>query len=382
MKKKIIILTSSGGGGHLAASSALEEYLRDEYTVSSVHVFQELLLSLDIFRLITFKQYSGEALYNNFIKQKYFRFLAYFSIFGAWYIYLQKNRIASILRSYFTQESPDLIISVIPYINYIVLEVSQELNIPFLLIPTDMDITTYCKHIKPSLYKQFYIGLAFDDQQINNRLQKIQLNDTIFTIGAPLKISFFEKKNKNELRQKYEIAQDRFTIMVLMGAQGCNSTKKYIEQLLNIHYPIHIIACVGKNTYMNEYLNKISIPSHLSISIIGFTNSIADYMAMADIIISKSGSLSLWEAIYSDLPLLLDATSFILPWERFNHSFVVKHNIGLSIQKHEVIVLIVTALIQNPLQIEEYRNNLEKLDKKNSLEQTKQLIEKIYSSNY
>jgi len=45
-------------------------------------------------------------------------------------------------------------------------------------------------------------------------------------------------------------------------------------------------------------------------------------MAASDLCITKSGSVSVCETIYSNLPVLLDATSDVLRWEQFNHRFI------------------------------------------------------------
>ncbi len=62
---------------------------------------------------------------------------------GSWYYNFFKSSVEPLLEKYLTQHQPDLIISVIPLINNLVLKVAQKLNIPFLLIPTDLD-RNYC----------------------------------------------------------------------------------------------------------------------------------------------------------------------------------------------------------------------------------------------
>ena len=81
-------------------------------------------------------------------------------------------------------------------------------------------------------------------------------------------------------------------------------------------------------------------------SIVGFTERISDYMAVSDILITKSGTLSVCEAIYMNLPMLLDATSTILPWEQFNHTFIKQHNFGESITDYAMIEPMISALLQ------------------------------------
>ena len=51
---------------------------------------------------------------------------------------LRHKEIQQLLHDYFIQTKPSLIISVIPLINNIILDAAQELNIPFMMVPTDL----------------------------------------------------------------------------------------------------------------------------------------------------------------------------------------------------------------------------------------------------
>lgn len=377
-KKKVIIFTSSAGGGHLSATTALESYLGNDYNLQIVHIFK-LLTHLDPIRFITFNKYSCEELINELLPQKYFRLIKWISRLGTQYIHRRRKKIRQDLHHYFTQEKPDLIISVIPIMNYIILDLAQELNIPFLLIPTDLNVTIYIQRIKNPTYKQFYIGLSFDGSDIMKPIKKNHISkDHVFILGAPLKPDFFSSKRKVILKHKYHFRDDKPVIMVLMGSRGSTETEKYTQQLLNLQIPAQLVVCIGKNEQSKEKLAQLSVPSHINLSVVGFTEHIADYMAMADILISKSGGQSVCEALYMKTPLLLDATSNILPWEKFNLMFIKQHHFGELIKKYKKIVPLITSILEDPKQLEKYKHNLEKLEKENFPEKLQKLLEKIF----
>lgn len=377
-KKKILILTSFGGGGNLAASNALESYLKNNYNVQSCYVFKELFTPLDPLNYLTFKHYSGEEFYNWFIPGKFFRVLGWIYYFGVWYIQLRKKSIHTILRNYLIRTKPDVIISVIPIINNIVLDVAQELNIPFLLIPADLDVNSYIIKIAQPTYKNFYVGLPFDDEEIKKPLKNAHIpEEHIFIIGPPLRTDFFIKKNKNKLRKEHAIDENKSVVMLLMGSHGSDEMKNYVEELLKVTTPLHLIACIGKNEKSRQELEKLLIPPHISLSIVGFTEKISDYMTMSDLFISKSGTLSVCEALYTDLPLLLDTTSTPLPWEKFNHYFIEKYNFGNSIKKYSEVAPLITTITKESNQLETYKNNIRTLKKKNCSKEIKKLIKHI-----
>jgi len=372
--KKIVILTSSGGGGTLSASTALEEYLKNDYKITTLHIFNTLLKPIDFCSVLTLKKYSCEDIYNILIPRKCFRALTALYHVGSWYIQLRKKRIYAALRRYFTVHRPDLIISVVPILNNIILSVAQDLNIPFLLIPTDLDVRMYLMNITQPAYKKFYIGIPFADNQLTAPLKNASISDNHITvIGAPLKHTFFLKKDISLLKKEFCIPENKPVIMLIMGAQGSYDLKKYAQQLFKITTPIHIIICTGKNNKPFVYHTY----DHISVTTIQFTSRIADLMELSDIIITKSGSLSVCEAIYMNTPLILDATTTILPWERFNHDFVKTHKIGTSITHYADITRIITNLLETPHLLSVYKNNLQKLQKKNIEIEIKKCIVKI-----
>ena len=69
--------------------------------------------------------------------------------------------------------------------------------------------------------------------------------------------------------------------------------------------------------------------------------------SVADLIISKSGSVSVCEALYSNLPMILDATHNVLAWEKFNHQFITAHQFGKSITNIKDLSTTVRSLLHN-----------------------------------
>ncbi len=379
IKKKILILTSLGGGGHYVTSQAMETYLKDDYEVKLCHAFKEILAPLDPFRFLTFNSYSGEEFYNSLVPGHYFKLLGWIYGAGKLYMQSQKEKIRELLRNYFLQIKPALIISVIPVINNIVLEIAQELNTPFILAPTDLDVEPYIVNFIQPTYKQFYLCLPFNDPAIMDPIRKVEIPiDSIHFIGAPLRPDFFAEKNKIALKKELDIKSTTHPVLMLfMGSLGSDEIKEYVKRLLTVTMPFNLIACIGKNKQSKTDLERLSIPTHISMKIVGFTTRIADYMAISDVLITKSGTLSVCEALYMNLPLFLDATSTLLPWEEFNHHFIKKHVFGLSITKYDDVAPLIQNVFQHPDELMLYKKNIERLPKKDFERELLDLVKKI-----
>src|ERR1700722_3275140 len=128
-KKKILIFTSPGGGGHMSAERALREYLKDEYDVSSSFIFQEVLGSFDPISKITFGYSCGESTYNYLINKKLYRVLNAIASFGTWTHAALHTGITKKIIRYLDEKKPDMVISVVPFVNNQLLEATESLGI-------------------------------------------------------------------------------------------------------------------------------------------------------------------------------------------------------------------------------------------------------------
>lgn len=372
MKKKIIIFTSTGGGGHLSVSNALIEGLADEYQVVPSLILGEILKPIDPVRTASLGYLNFEGLYNILLKKGWYRNST--TNAGLLYFNSRSAKIKHLITAYLRKESPDLILSVVPLFNGYILQAAQELNIPFILVPTDLDATTFIRTIVHPTFSQFRVAISFDHGTINQKLlpNKIQANQLSLT-GFPLKKSFSEPKNRDEIKKKFNIRQDKPVIMILMGAQGSKTTLSFAQELADFDRPAHLLFCVGKNEAIKDSIEKMTFAPRLSVSCIGFTPAIADLMSAADLIITKSGTVSVCEAIYMNLPLILDATHALLSWEKLNHQFIEDMGFGLSLTHRHELKDILTKFLEVG-QLAAIKKRLQHFGKKNGVQQIKNLI--------
>src|ERR1700733_9383318 len=364
MKKKIIIFTSSGGNGHVSAMLALQSYLQAEYSIEPVFIFEQVFKKVDPIAFITFGFVIGEDVYNFFFRRKWYKLLNLLYRIGHWYFSLQTKRMVNILQNYLAHEKPDCVISVVPLINGIILQATHNGTLPFLLIPTDMDVTTFVRDIKNATHAQFHMTLGLDDPLVWSPVDKVSISRQKVTIaGLPLRTDFFESKDKDALKEEFNIPSGKPVILLIMGGQGNTSLKSFTKQLATLDFPVHLIVCVGKDGSLKKQLEAISFKPHISHTILGFTQRIADLLAISDLLVTKSGSVSFWEGIYMNIPMILDATCTLLYWEKLNHTLLKKHHLGSCLERTQDLKDAVTQLLNTPL-YNQVKKNLESIPKK------------------
>ncbi len=382
-KKKIIIFTSTGGGGHIAATNALMEYFGDTYLIQPSFPLKTFLSPLDIAFSHTLFGNDGEIIYNYFVRKEWYWVVNFVALFGCRYFKIMNRIMIKRLLNFLRNEQPDLIISLIPMINAATLEACKQLNIPFLLIPTDFNATFYlCNLNKPS-YEKFIFALPFQDEKIREILKPAHIPDTQIKItGSLIRHEFLLPKDaqrKESIKKEFDVMQNKPVIMILVGAQGGDTITKITQTLFAIKSPAHILICIGKNKDLESKITHLKFPDHISFSIIGYTNRIADLMAISDILVTKSGPNSIAEALYSSLPMLVDATRYVLSWERFNLDFVERNGFGRCFKSHEQLITDVNDLLTHPEKLRAIKHRMAAFDKKSALPEIRKIIEGLIS---
>lgn len=373
--KKITVFTSVGGGGHLSASNAIKTYLKNEYLVEDVIFIQTALNDLDLMRIVSRGKIKAEDIYNFFMRKKWFRMANMLYYFGR----MLSKRAHKVIRprviKFLQETKTDIFVSVVPIFNNIFLQAAEELNIPFFLVPTDLDATTFVLHIKNPTYAKFHITQAFDDSEIKNIILKSKIKESqIHIAGFPIRPDFFEPKNIPELKRHYNVPENKPVIMLLMGAIGSQESYKYVKELLKITVPFHIIICLGKNEHLKAKIEQLERSDYISWSFIGFTDRISDLMAISDLFITKSGSVSVCEGIYMNIPLLLDHTSHSMLWEHFNLEFISKNKFGDVIENYKNIRPLTEKYLLNPELLSATKKRLSSYNKQNFGIRFKELI--------
>ena len=369
-KPLIVILTSNGGGGHMSATKAIDSYLKDHYRIEYKYILED---SLPLQRI----GINGEQRYNDLVKYTSNGFILnlIFSI-GAQYFKFFARSIEDNLKRYLLEKNPQLVISVVPMINASVFNVTAELNIPFLLSPTDIDFSTFLQGFNGSLHPCFKFNVLFPDEVIARRLEDAKINErSLVRLGFPLREDFYAVKDLPALKQEYNIDPSKPVLLLMMGSQGSQIIIDYVRQLTQVDLPFHLIICIGRNEGLIPEIHKVAqFKTGSTYAIQGMTDRMSDLMAMSDLFITKSGTASVCEAIQMRLPMLLDATVPLIRWEQYNHDFVDRCDFGRSISDPEMIAPITASLLENDT-YKKLRLNFEKFNQVYTIERVQDLVQ-------
>lgn len=333
-KKRIITFTSTGGGGHISAARAVRAVLQDSYEIADVYMIRDVLAPLDFVKQFTFEYSSGEDLYNYFITNKYIWFTNTLCAYGKTNMPLKDKKMQKLISDFLDINPPDLMISVIPTVNNSLLAVAKKKGIPLIIIPTDLDNGLFVIGMEqsPTDYELYRYIVPFDNEGLMKTLIPSGIpQERLIVGGFPIRPEFFTKKNVKALKNEFGVPLTKPVVTVLMGAAGSAATYDYVKTLSRSKHAMHIIVCLGRNEALRKKLQRVKVPYHITMTIMGFTDRMPDIMAMSNVLITKCGTVSVMEAIHAQVPLLLDCTSRVLTWEAFNIDFVTQQGFGEGI---------------------------------------------------
>lgn len=325
-KKKILILSSQGGYGHEAAVKTLKLTLDKTYDIKTVYPIEELRL---------WGVSGTESFYNNIAQQGWTRSINVITRHVAPKLFRnRKRKIERLIDRHLVFEKPDLVISLIPFINYPATEAARKKDIPYLLITTDNDLRNWVHGLHSVIHPNFKITIGTDLPTTTRLLEERHISkEAIHVIGLPIRHSFKASKSLALLQQEYSIDPHKPVILIMMGGAGGEKCLEYTRAIGSLPLGIHLIVCTGKNEKLVEKIKEISIHSKNSITIMGFTNHMADLMTLSHLMITKPGPGAINEAIAMRLPVLIDKTSSSLRWERANIALVTNYGIGEAVTR-------------------------------------------------
>lgn len=372
--KKIIVFTSDGAGGHTATTNALKTSMGDLYTIQAVNIFKDVIGEIDVINTLSGHRMNGEQFYEHCMIRKYNTFLSALHGVGKWYFRQAQKKISKIIETFLLKERPDLVVSVIPLVDGSIVEATRRLGIPFLLLPTDLDSTNYVHDIYLPKHPMLRVTLPFEDTDLRKKLApaRIPANQISIT-GFPIRQDFFEHKDISALKQQLNVPEGKPVILLLMGSVGSDALYSFSTELAKLPLAAHIVICTGRYEAIKNKIEAISFPAHISRTVVGFTQKISDLMAIADLLITKAGPVSMSEAMYMNLPMLVDTTTSVLKWEKMNYQFIQKYEFGDVIKKTEQIPNMVTSILKNG-KLKRMKDNLTGYEKKHGGNEVKNLI--------
>lgn len=344
---KLLILSAPGGSGHtqaakaLLATAQLDQQISDVRHINIIPFFSNtilsFLLSIYEYSIINTPKVWGEF-YNRLNNKMTIWFTRKYIIPLFKIIY--KKRITAFSLE-IDKYAPDWIICTHPAVRLTFANTNY---------PVSMVITDYGLHAL-WIFNQGDLYFA-PNVEVKKELEKYNIKkENCVVSGIPVHPVFYEKKDINVLRQKYNISNDKKTILILTGGGGLFDPSLYIQALNQSIEPLRIIVVAGKNKVLHKKLTKISLSAQHEYRVLGWTDTIDEYMRVADYVVTKPGGLTTSECLALQKPMIL--ISPILGQEEKNLDFLCRLGVAIYVTKPKEILIKIKNGVFSPFVIDQ-----------------------------
>ncbi len=341
---KIIILTGKFGMGHMMAACAMKQHIDSCELKADVEV-------------IDWMDYCSPKL-----AEKYYSFFHFLvckgnKFYNARYRFLenkksdQKPELNALFHKCFLrlleEKKPDAIISTLPICSQLVSRYKEETGSRLPLITCVTDITGHSEWINRNT-DYYLVG----SRTVTSRfIAKGVAPERIIESGLPVRLEFMQVHARFKIVDRKAPRQ----LLIMGGGLGMlPKTEDFYRGLTQLPNTA-VTVITGKNHDLYEHLRD----RYPELHVLGYVQNVSDYMRQADLLITKPGGITTFEAIYGGIPIL--ALNPTLQQELYNAQFIQEMGIGAVIRGNPLQCLDQIEKQLDYEQLDTYRQNIHKL---------------------
>ena len=306
---KILILTGKFGMGHLSAAQALQEQLRQGgHLADTVDLFEYALPER---ASAMYWWFNVLVTYGGMFYNLYHDLTAKDSGYGR-----GETLISGLLRL-LDEYGPEMVVSTHPICSAVMSRCREHGLTELPLVTCVTDVTSHSEWIHPNT--DCY--LVADESVREGLAAKGVMPDTVVVSGIPVS-GRFRPAHRDASAQRREL-------LIMGGGLGLMPRRDSFYQELNALPEVHTTILTGKNEKLFRRLNR----KYENIEVAPFTHEVEKYMARANLMLTKPGGITCFEAIAVRLPIL--AWQPFLRQEQENADFLVARGMARIAAKEE-----------------------------------------------
>jgi UDP-N-acetylglucosamine:LPS N-acetylglucosamine transferase len=346
---KILIISSDTGGGHRSAAAAIVAGVQkffdgESYAVRVVRAVEESHhLSAKLVRLYNWilrnRQHWMKYFYwcMNHIRPETSEFF--------------HKRCVPYVADLFERWCPHIVVSVHPLTQHIFASVLKELNLAH-RIPLVSVVTDPCYG--------FWKGWACDDVTLylvageDARQQLIDYGvapKRIKISGLPVhpKFAYPGEEAAQAARRALGLDPEKFTVFVNAGWIGGGNIPQIFRELVRGELDVQAIFLAGKNEELRAAAETIALDAPFPIKVIGYSDEIEQLMSAANVMISKLGGLTTFEALACRVPIIADVITEPMPQEKGTAKLIAQRGAGVMLKHAKDIVPVLRRMMEDEL---------------------------------
>jgi 1,2-diacylglycerol 3-beta-galactosyltransferase len=168
--------------------------------------------------------------------------------------------------------------------------------------------------------------------------------------GLPVHPCFLDPiEPTGQLRRKLGLASAKPVILLAGGGEGMGRLYDIAHAIGESGLNAQMVVVTGRNQLLRSELETSDWP--MLTRVLGFTRDMSDWMAVASVLITKSGSNTLAEALVRGLPMIL--FDFVPGQEEGNREYVIGAGAGAHCPRPAQVVHTLRAWLSDPKSLED-----------------------------
>ena len=344
---KILIISSDTGGGHRSAAAAIvagvQKFLESEsYAIRVVRAVEESHHLAD--KLV--------RLYNWILRNRQHWMKYYYWVINRIRPDTREffhKRCVGYVRNLFERFCPHIVVSVHPLTQHIFGRVLKELNLAG-RVPLVSVVTDPCYG--------FWKGWACDAVTLylvaseDARRQLIDYGvapERIKISGMPVhpKFAYPGEEAAQAARRALGLDPDKFTVFVNAGWIGGGNIPQIFRELVRGELDVQAIFLAGKNEDLRITAESIATEAPFPVKVIGYSDEIEQLMSAANVMISKLGGLTTFEALACRVPIIADVITDPMPQEAGTAKLIAQRGAGVLLKRSSDVVSEVRRMMED-----------------------------------
>ena len=250
------------------------------------------------------------------------------------------------LEKYIIETKPDVIISTHFFASEIISDMKETGKIDSRLVTVVTDYRLHSWWVADRTDMYVVAGQdAYDDLVKKWKVEPSRIK----ILGIPIEPVFSKKPDRAKIFRDAGLKEGLFTVLVVGGGFGVGPIEDIIKTVGNISGPLQIITICGHNEELAKKLEALSLSMKAHIKVFGYVNNVYEYMDIADVLISKSGGITVSESLAKELPMIIIAP--IMGQETRNSDYLIKNGAAVKIVKAEDLKEIIEYFVSNPQKV-------------------------------
>ena len=185
--------------------------------------------------------------------------------------------------------------------------------------------------------------------------------DIVKVMGIPVEPVFSRKLDRSAMRDKVGLDKDVFTVLVIGGGFGVGPIEEIVKEMGFVSGAVQAIVKCGHNKTLQDKIADIAGSMKIKVKVLGFVDNVYEYMSASDILISKSGGITVSESLAKELPMIVIAP--IPGQETRNSDFLIRHNAAIKIRSADELSSVVSGLVAHPEKMDSMKASIRAIKK-------------------